>query len=315
MGHQHDVLVLGGAGVDTVVYVPQLPLPFADTYVVPAVQTRAGQTGDGVAIGLAALGLRVHHLDVVGRDPEGDLVRALHDSRGVPFTAVPSDMGTKRAVNLVDPGGRRLSLYDGSRTSDEDRFPESLVTALAARARHVHVSITQPCQHALPVLAGLGVSLSTDLHDWDGIDSYHEQYAYQVDMVFLSATALTDPELTLRKIVANGRAHTVVATDGERGGYLLRRGEGVVRRFPAAPLPGPAVDSNGAGDAFVSGFLYGHLAGQSVQECVRCATVAGAHACTVSSAEIDPIGALTLSERAASWAPPFTDAGSRENSR
>ena len=54
----YDVLVLGGAGVDTIVYVPELPLPYADSYMVPAIEMRAGQTGDGVALGLAALGLR-----------------------------------------------------------------------------------------------------------------------------------------------------------------------------------------------------------------------------------------------------------------
>jgi hypothetical protein len=39
----NDVLVLGGAGVDTVVYVP-LPLPFADSYMVPAIETRSLST-------------------------------------------------------------------------------------------------------------------------------------------------------------------------------------------------------------------------------------------------------------------------------
>src|SRR5690242_9922591 len=97
------VLVLGGAGVDTVVSVPDLPLPFADSYLVPAIRTRAGQTGDGVAIGLHALGLPTTHLDVLGDDPEGRLVRDLHEARGVPFVAVPTPAGTKRAVNLVDP--------------------------------------------------------------------------------------------------------------------------------------------------------------------------------------------------------------------
>lgn len=93
---QIDVLVLGGAGVDTIVRVPELPLPYADSYMVPAITTRAGQTGDGVALALAALGHRVHHLDVLGDDPEGDLVRALHTETGVPSplslnTAEPSE--------------------------------------------------------------------------------------------------------------------------------------------------------------------------------------------------------------------------------
>src|SRR5687768_15767519 len=84
---RNDVLVLGGAGVDTVVSVPSLPLPFADSFLVPAIRTRAGQTGDGVALGLHALGLRTTHLDVLGDDPEGALVRDLHARHGVPFTA------------------------------------------------------------------------------------------------------------------------------------------------------------------------------------------------------------------------------------
>jgi sugar/nucleoside kinase (ribokinase family) len=40
------------------------------------------------------------------------------------------------------------------------------------------------------------------------------------------------------------------------------------------------VDSNGAGDAYVCGFLYGRLAGRDVRECARLGAIAGAHACT-----------------------------------
>jgi acarbose 7IV-phosphotransferase len=54
-GDDH-VLVLGGTGVDTIVHVPELPLPFAGSIPVAAIQARAGQTGDVVAIGLRALG-------------------------------------------------------------------------------------------------------------------------------------------------------------------------------------------------------------------------------------------------------------------
>jgi sugar/nucleoside kinase (ribokinase family) len=67
-----DVLVLGGAGVDTIVYVPELPLPFADGYLVPRIVRRAGHTGDGVAVGLSALGLRTALVDLLGDDVEGD---------------------------------------------------------------------------------------------------------------------------------------------------------------------------------------------------------------------------------------------------
>jgi sugar/nucleoside kinase (ribokinase family) len=293
------VLVLGGTGVDTIVHVPELPLPFADSYPVPAIQARAGQTGDGVAIGLRALGFRVSLIDTIGDDPEGNLVRALHARYGVVFTGIHTTAGTKRAVNLVDPNGRRLSLYDISRHHESDRLPADLVTDVAHKAGHVHVSITHPCQHALPALLDAGVSISTDLHNWDGVNPWHEPFAYRSDIVFVSTTALIDVEATMRQIITNGRAHSVIATAGADGAYLLERKSHGVRQFPAAQPSAPAVDSNGAGDAFAAAFLFGHLHGESVETQMRYGAIAGAHACTIPSAETNPIdtGGLQLAAR------------------
>ncbi|MCT9077697.1 adenosine kinase [Streptomyces fulvoviolaceus] len=298
MSKDTDVLVLGGAGVDTIVYVPELPLPYADSYMIDSgIRTRAGQTGDFVAVGLSALGLRTHHLDLLGDDPEGDLVRALHRDRGIELTAVPQPAGTKRAVNLVGPDGRRLSLYDTSRAHAEDRLPEQTVWTLAEASRHVHVSITHPCAHALPTLRETGVTISTDLHDWDGENPYHEPFAYTADVVFLSATALTDPERTMRHITERGRAEVVVATDGAKGAYLLADGE--LTRVPAVAPPKPVVDTNGAGDAFAAAFLYGRLTGEPPHRCALYGAVAGAHACTIPSTETDAIDLNELLTRTA----------------
>ncbi|MFE1312974.1 adenosine kinase [Streptomyces sp. NPDC058755] len=298
----HDVLVLGGAGVDTIVYVPELPLPYADSYMIDSgIRTRAGQTGDFVAVGLAALGLRTHHLDLLGDDPEGDLVRALHQERGVGLTALPQPAGTKRAVNLVGPDGRRLSLYDTSRAHPDDRFPEETLRKLAAASRHVHVTITQPCAHALPALAEAGVPLSTDLHDWDGENPYHEPFALAADVVFLSAAALTDPERTMRRIAERGRAETVVATAGAEGAYLLADGE--LTRIPVADPPAPVVDSNGAGDAFAAAFLYGRLTGEPPWRCAWYGAVAGAYACTVPATRAEAMGRDELLKQAAEPRP------------
>ncbi|MBJ6999303.1 adenosine kinase [Streptomyces griseofuscus] len=298
MTTETDVLVLGGAGVDTVVHVPELPVPYADSYMIrPGIVTRAGQSGDFVALGVSALGLRAHHIDLVGADPEGDLVRALHRDRGIPLTDVPSAAGTKRAVNLVGPDGRRLSLYDDTRSQESDRLPEDTLRALAASSRHAHVVITHPCSYALPVLREAGLTVSTDLHNWDGVNPYHEPFALAADLVFLSTTALADPEHTMRDIAARGRARIVVATAGAEGAYLLVDGE--LTHVPAVAPPSPVVDSNGAGDAFAAAFLLGWLDGLDPLRCARYGAIAGAHACTVPSTRADAISRDQLLARVA----------------
>ncbi|MEU9664383.1 adenosine kinase [Streptomyces bobili] len=302
MSRDIDVLVLGGAGVDTIVHVPELPLPYADSYLIDSgVHTRAGQTGDFVALGLSALGLRTHHLDFLGDDPEGHLVRALHEDRGIALTAVPQSAGTKRAVNLVGPDGRRLSLYDTSRAHPDDRFPDDTLRTLAGASRHAHVSVTHPCAHALPALRETGVSLSTDLHNWDGDNPYHEPFAHTADVVFLSTAALADPERTMRRVAERGRAEVVVATAGAEGAYLLA--DGALTHVPPTEPPAPVVDSNGAGDAFAAAFLYGRLTGEPPHRCAEYGAIAGAYACTVPSTRAHAIGRAELLARAAGRIP------------
>ncbi|GAA4081980.1 carbohydrate kinase family protein [Nonomuraea soli] len=284
----YDVLVIGGTGVDSTVYVPSLPLPYADTYLVPPVVDRIGNTGSGVALGCTALGLSVRLADLIGDDPQGALIRGR--LTGVDLAWAPAAAGTRRSVLLVGPDGRRTSLFDVRATPGE-RLPRELYDV---PARHVHVSIAD---FARPVYDELsGVPFSTDLHDWDGVNDYHKDFAYRSDLVFLSGTKLGDPAEAMRSILSLGRAHTVVCTLGADGCLLLER-DGELRAFPAAPLPGPVVDSNGAGDAFVSGFLYGTLNGLSAQDCVRLGTVAGAHACTSAGTHEAPITLETLLAR------------------
>ncbi|MGW5687697.1 adenosine kinase [Nonomuraea sp. NPDC003754] len=288
----YDVLVIGGAGVDTTAYVPELPLPYADTYAVPPVVDRIGNTGSGVALGCAALGLRTRFADLIGDDPQGRLIREHLAARGVDFAWAPSAAGTRRSILLVGPDGRRTSLFD-PRGVPGERLPRELYLR---PARHVHVSITDFSRHVYADFPD--VPTSTDLHDWDGVSDYHKDFAYRSDLVFLSATALADPPATMRHIRRHGRAHTVVCTDGARG-CLVLSGDGEVTALPAVPLPAPIADSNGAGDAFVSGFLYGLLRGEPVATCARLGTIAGAHACVSEGTHEDPITEAALLARAA----------------
>ena len=113
---QTDVLVVGGVGVDHVIRVDSLPLPVVDSFIVPPILTVPGHTGNGVALGVHALGRATAMIDVIGDDPEGQLIRSTYSAQGIPTTFVTHACGTRRAVNLVTPDGLRMSLYDPRRS-------------------------------------------------------------------------------------------------------------------------------------------------------------------------------------------------------
>ncbi|MGW8552354.1 carbohydrate kinase family protein [Streptomyces tubercidicus] len=286
----YDVLVVGGSGVDTLVSVGALPVPLADSYPVPPLHEGAGHTGTGVALGCAALGLTTGFVDFIGDDHPGTLVRERLAGSGVDFRPLISPHGTRRAVSLVAPDGRRMSFYD-ARDPAELRMPPEHYLPPLRRARHVHVSIMNFARFLYDDIEALGLPVSTDLHDWDGLTDHHREFALRSDLVFLSTAGAGERIASvMREILHEGRAQAVIATAGAGGAYLLSADDRTPRLVPAVVPPGPVVDSSGAGDAFTSGFLYGRLAGRDLEECARLGTVAGAHACTSRGTHTDLIG-------------------------
>lgn len=265
----YDVLVVGGSGVDTLVSVGALPVPLADSYPVPPLHEGAGHTGTGVALGCAALGLTTGFVDFIGDDHPGTLVRERLAYSGVDFRPLISPHGTRRAVNLVAPDGRRMSFYD-ARDPAELRMPPEHYLPPLRRARHVHVSIMNFARFLYDDIEALGLPVSTDLQDWDGLTDHHREFALRSDLVFLSTAGAGERIASvMREILHEGRAQAVIATAGAGGAYLLSADDRTPRLVPAVVPPGPVVDSSGAGDAFTSGFLYGRLVEAGTWRSVR----------------------------------------------
>ncbi|MGW7442192.1 carbohydrate kinase family protein [Kitasatospora sp. NPDC054795] len=291
---EFDLLVVGGAGVDTIVRVERLEVPPGDSQLVEPVRDYVGHTGNGVALGAHHLGLRTAFIDFLGDDAQGDLIRAHYARHGLHFAHLVSPHGTPRGINLVDAAGRRFSFFDARHPADL-RLPRDLYLPYAERSRHVHLSITGVNRDMYGDLHRLGRTTSTDLHDWDGVDPYHRAYALGSDLVFLSAAGCPGRhEEVMRAILAEGRARVVVATAGAEGCHLLTRDDPAPRHLPAVDPGRPVVDSNGAGDAFVSGFLYAWFQGRSPLDCARAGTVAGAFACTAAGTHTAFVGAAEL---------------------
>ncbi|WP_219116676.1 carbohydrate kinase family protein [Janthinobacterium sp. UMAB-56] len=275
----YDIVVVGGAGIDTIVRVPSLQLPVADSVHVPPIHDYVAHTGNGVALGCHALGLRCKFIDFIGDDAQGAAILQRYREARLDFSHLVEPSGTRRSVNLVDPQGHRLSLYDG-RHPDDARMPPNFYLPYLGPARHAHFSIMGWVAALFDDAQVCGTTVSTDLHDWDGINPHHKVFALRADLVFLSTAALGQRhESVMRAIVAQGRAQLVVAMAGAHGAYLLERGSDQVRHFPCAQLDLPVVDTNGAGDSFVAAFLHAWLDGAGIHAAMRRGAIGGAFAC------------------------------------
>ncbi|MEU6858642.1 carbohydrate kinase family protein [Glycomyces sp. NPDC046736] len=300
-----DILVVGGVGVDTIVRVPELAIGEGDSLGVEPIRDYVAHTGNGVALGCLHLGLDTRFIDYIGEDEQGALVKRHYERHGLDFRYLISPNGTSRSVNLVDAGGRRFSFYD-YRHDPELRMPAAFFGPHVAEAKHVHVSIPNHTRDVLEAIPE-GVTVSTDLHGWDGEAEHQKAFALRADLVTLSAARLgSNPEKAMRWIVDHGRASVVIATDGEHGGYVLER-EGALERYDAiepvselgAVSPEWAdwspVDSNGAGDAFVSGLLWARSKGLDLAQAIDAGRVSGAYACRTEGTSTSLIGEELMS--------------------
>jgi sugar/nucleoside kinase (ribokinase family) len=213
---------------------------------------------------LARLGVDVVLHCQLGDDDAGERVRAGLEAAGVTVDPVADTTGTGRHVNLMDRAGDRLSflLHTGDFSA---RYDAGHVADLVRAADHVLVAIVDPARPVIPIARRLGVPSWTDLHDAHGQTDYIRDFV-GADHVFLSGEGLPDPRPFMGQLVADGR-RLVVCTRGARGAVALT-GDGHWLEVPAEPVEA-VVDTNGAGDAFLAGVVYGELLGLPIERSLR----------------------------------------------
>jgi sugar/nucleoside kinase (ribokinase family) len=282
-----DVVVHGPASWNLVVDLDELPAPTPHMQFAAAHRELLGGTSAGKAAHLRDLGLDVELHTVIGTDAaagaiEAALLRA--DIRTVPtYVNGPSE----RHLNLMDKAGGRVSIY-----LDVPGAPDSAVAHVARRrlldaasqARAVVLDLSQPSRDAIEDVAALGVPIWTDLHDYDGSSSFHSPFLEAASFVFMNGDRLDSPDDFLQTCVARG-AQVAVCTLGAQGAVAVDAHR-VAHRVAAEPLA-RVVDTNGAGDGFMAGFLEAHLHGADVTTALRAGAQQAARA--LGTLELNPI--------------------------
>ncbi|HZM68653.1 MAG TPA: carbohydrate kinase family protein [Nakamurella sp.] len=265
------VLVNGPASWNMLVDLDTLPAATPHMVIARAHRSGLGGTSAGKALNLARLGVPTTLRTVLGTDPDAaQIASALAHPR---LTMIPDvvDGPSEHHLNLLSAAGERISIYLDL-TLEPPALPGPLLGALQA----ADIAVIDLTTSSLPVLdaaRAVGCEIWCDIHDYDGVADFHRPFIDAADVLIVSADRLNDPDRFLTDRLADGTS-LAVCTHGRRGALAISREEGRWR-VNAVPVE-RAVDSNGAGDAFVAGPLAARLDRRPLEECLRWASAAGA---------------------------------------
>jgi len=264
------VCVVGASLIDLIAYVPRLPA-LGETLHGTDFRSGFGGKGANQAVMAARLGARVAIVTRVGRDTFGDDMLANFRAAGVDSEHVSVDDTAPSGVApiAVAPNGDNSIVIV---TGANDRLTPSDVE----RARPaIAAAEVLTCQLEVPLevtLAALRIareeSTTTILNPAPAREELPAE-AYELADVFcpnepeaelLLGRPVEDAAAAARELRARG-ARAVVLTLGERGCFVSF--DGCERLLPAEPVA--AIDTTGAGDAFV-GSLAAFLAGGETLE-------------------------------------------------
>ncbi|MEA3396700.1 MAG: carbohydrate kinase family protein [Chloroflexota bacterium] len=276
-----DAVVVGGAAVDLVAQVDELPQ--RDSLVLARAFGRfPGGSAANVAVGLARLGRRVGFVGKLGDDEHGQLLLAAFEQEGVDTRGVIVETGRPTATCFiaVDGRGERMIVALPGAAIIENIAELDLDYVRGARA--VYIGPSYPgvaLAAAAAVRESEGAVFCAPGGGWgpDGLAQLGPVLE-RVDVLLVSRaeaaewTGLASPAEAIRQLGRMGPP-VVIQTLGAEGALVLANGR--MTEVPAFPGP-PARDTTGAGDAFAAGLIAGFLEGLDWEEAARMGCAAAA---------------------------------------
>ncbi len=291
-----DLLCVGQLAVDILVR-PVDCLDFAeDTRRVELIELKNGGDCLNVATGVSKLGCGVGFVGKIGEDHWGDFLAAAMDRIGIDRRGLKrtAEAGTCSVVVLINSEGERVFFYHGG-TNDLLSL-EDVDLSLVEEAEAVHVGGT----YLLPRFDGEGAAMlfaearskgkltSMDV-TWDTRGLWLKTIERCLPNLSFFLPSYREAEKITKRSKPEDMAsflqemgvQNVIVKLGRDGCYVKPEGE---KGFFVGAFPTRVVDTTGAGDSFVAGFLAGVLRNWHLK---KCATFANA----VAALNIQQVGA------------------------
>jgi ribokinase len=278
--------VMGGVNMDLIVRVAHLPRA-GETVSGEDLLRAPGGKGGNQAVAAARLGATVSMIGRVGDDPFGRELSLSLRAQGVSTRWVrDSEHATGAALIVVDAQGENSIAV--ARGANADLLPEDVPRRVIERADVVAASLEVPLatiEEAFRLARQAGVRTVLNAAPAQAAPSSLLTLSNVVICNEVELATLTGHELG-RGEVDSARAlrlsdQIVVVTLGERGAFAVA-GDSV---FEQPTFPVKAIDTVGAGDAFIGGFVSGRWWSNGLAEALRWGCAAGALATTVPGAQ------------------------------
>jgi sugar/nucleoside kinase (ribokinase family) len=285
------ILVVGDVMLDVIVK-PEGPLvPGSDRKA--RIEHHPGGSASNQAAWLASLGADVALVAKVGRDDLKLQIDGFQKAGVTPFLAADDQKPSGVLVTLVNDDGQRSFLTDRGANDclDASDFPDNLLEGVSI----LHIS-GYMLFHERPRLAvqelvsratKAGIVVSIDPGSAGFIDEHGGEVFFDwtrgasicfpnEDEAF-SLTGTNDVDEQRR--ILSGQYEFVVFKKGPKGAEICGPGGEVLVSLPALAVN--AIDTTGAGDAFLAGFLSSVVVGKSLHDALGAAIGAGSKATTV----------------------------------
>ena len=244
-----------------------------DRYLPPIGLSLVGGNAINVGVQLSRIGHRVAYFGAVGDDADGRrTLKALADNR-VDIANAETRPGITAYTDIaVDASGDRFMAFEEFGVCAEYRPSEADLERILA-AGHVHIGWLADGGALRRTLSERGVSVSQDVSVNAGADNLG---VAGLSVAFASAGAdRAAGEALAARLLADGAVLAVV-TLGSLGSLATDGRETVSTTIRTVEV----VDTTGAGDSFIAGFLSARSKGLGLQACLEAGREVAAVTCT-----------------------------------
>lgn len=268
------IAVIGSNNTDLITYITRMPKD-GETIEASDFEMGFGGKGSNQAVAAARLGSKVLMLTCVGDDAFGSETIENYRANGIDTSYVKQVAGTSGVAPIfVDPESRNrilivkganngLSPEDVEAAADEVAKASLIVVQLEIRLDTVAAAINLGERLGVPVL--LNPAPATEELDRTLIAKCHYLMPNETELELLTGLPTsTDEEVHAagRSLLDEGCSHVIV-TLGSRG-VIWMAADGRQERFERFPVD--AVDTTGAGDAFIGCFAHCLSEGLDIRE-------------------------------------------------